>query len=146
MEIYGTDYPTPDRTAIRDYTHVMDLAEVHVAALRHMLKSQENAAVNLGTGNGHSVRQVVATVERVTGHRVPVRETERRAGDPPELVADPAKARELLGWRPRHSSLENIVQTAWNWHNSRRPTLSGVNQARPDIGPLGEARSHASAA
>src|SRR5437870_2913834 len=146
LEIYGTDYLTPDHTAIRDYTHVRDLAEAHVTALRHMLKSPENAAVNLGTGKGHSVRQVVAAVERVSGRRVLVREAQRRPGDPPELVADPAKARELLGWKPRHSSLENIVQTAWNWHNSRRPTLSGVNQARPDIGPLGEARSHASAA
>src|SRR5204863_5037247 len=74
LEIYGTDYATRDHTAIRDYTHVMDLAEAHVAALRHMLKSQENAAINLGTGSGHSVRQVVAAVERVSGRRVPVHE------------------------------------------------------------------------
>jgi UDP-glucose-4-epimerase GalE len=145
LEIYGTDYPTPDRTAIRDYTHVMDLAEAHVAALRRMLKSHENSSFNLGTGKGHSVRQVVAAVERVSGRRVPVREAQRRAGDPPELVADPAKARELLSWKPQHSSLESIVQTAWNWHISRRPTLGGVDPARHDVGLLGEARSHATA-
>jgi UDP-glucose-4-epimerase GalE len=146
LEIYGTDYPTPDRTAIRDYTHVMDLAEAHVAALRHMIKSHENAAINLGTGRGHSVRDVVAAVDRVSGRRIPVREVQRRAGDPPELVADPAKARQLLGWTPRYSSLESIVQTAWNWHISRRPTLGGVDPARHDVGLLGEARSHATAA
>jgi len=146
LEIYGTDYPTPDRTAVRDYTHVMDLAEAHVAALRHMLKSQENAAINLGTGSGHSVRQVVAAVERVSGRRVPVHETARRAGDPPELVADPAKARELLGWRPRHSSLENIVQTAWNWHISRKTTLGSVDPARQSVSLPGEVRPHATAA
>jgi UDP-arabinose 4-epimerase len=146
LEIYGTDYSTPDRTAIRDYTHVMDLAEAHVAALRHMLKSHEDSAFNLGTGKGHSVRQVVATVERVSGHRVPVRETQRRAGDPPELVADPANAKKFLGWEPRYSSLESIVQTAWNWHISRRPALSGVDPAQPNVGLPGEARSHATAA
>jgi UDP-glucose-4-epimerase GalE len=146
LEIYGTDYPTPDRTAIRDYTHVMDLAEAHVAALRYMLNSHENAAINLGVGSGHSVRQVVAAVERVSGRRVPVREVQRRAGDPPELVADPAKARELLGWKPQHSSLESIVETAWNWRLSRRPTLGGIDPARHDVGLVGETRSHAPAA
>jgi len=146
LEIFGTDYATPDGTAVRDYTHVMDLAEAHVAALRHMLKSHENAAINLGTGSGHSVRQVIAAVERVSGRRVSVHEAPRRAGDPPELVADPAKASELLGWRPRHSCLENIIQTAWNWHISRRPTLGGVAPARHDVGQPREARSHASTA
>ena len=119
LEIYGTDYPTPDRTAVRDYTHVMDLAEAHVTALRHMLKSPENAAVNLGTGKGHSVREVIAAVERTSGCYVPVREAERRAGDPPCLVADGRKAKELLGWEPRHSSLDEIVETAWQWHTSQ---------------------------
>jgi UDP-arabinose 4-epimerase len=116
LEIYGTDYPTADGTAVRDYTHVMDLAEAHVAALRYMLKSHENGAINLGTGTGQSVRQVVAAVERVSGRRVPIREVQRRAGDPPCLVADSRKAKELLGWEPRHSSLDEIVETAWQWH------------------------------
>jgi len=135
LEIYGTDYLTPDHTAIRDYTHVTDL-----------LRSKENAAINLGTGSGHSVRQVVAAVERASGRRVPIHEAQRRAGDPPELVADPARAKELLGWRPRYSSLESIVQTAWNWHISRKPTLGGVDPAQQNVGLLGEARSHATAA
>jgi UDP-glucose-4-epimerase GalE len=146
LDIYGTDYPTPDRTAIRDYTHVMDLAEAHVAALRHMLKSNKNAAINLGTRKGHSVRQVVAAVERVSGRRVPVREVQRRAGDPPELVADPANAKKFLGWEPRYSSLESIVQTAWNWHISRKPKRGAVDPTRRNVGPLGDARSHATAA
>src|SRR5437660_6091270 len=96
LEIYGTDYPTPDRTAVRDYTHVMDLAEAHVAALRHMHRSQENAAVNLGTGKGHSVREVIAAAERTSGCYVPVREAAGRAGDPPCLVADVRKGHGLV--------------------------------------------------
>src|SRR5207302_9056361 len=88
----------------------------------------------------------VAAVERVSGRRVPVREAQRRPGDPPELVADPAKARELLGWKPRHSSLENIVQTAWNWLISRKPTLGGVDAARRKVDPLREPPSDATAA
>ena len=118
LQIYGTDYPTPDGTAVRDYTHVMDLAGAHVAALRHMLRSQENAAINLGTGNGHSVREVVAAVERVSGRRVPTREARRRAGDPPVLVARCSRAMELLNWSPRQSNLETIVRTALRWQES----------------------------
>ena len=146
LEIYGTDYATPDHTAIRDYTHVMDLAEAHVAALRHMLKSHENGGINLGTGSGHSVREVVAAVERVSGRQVPVHEAQRRAGDPPELVADPTKARDILGWEPRYSSLEKIVETAWNWHISPKPKEDGAAPARDDVAARGEDRSHAASA
>src|SRR5437660_8662871 len=119
LEIYGTYSLTPSTTPYRDYTHVMDLAEAHVAALRHMLQSPENAAVNLGTGKGHSVREVIAAAERTSGCYVPVREAERRAGDPPCLVADGRKAKELIGWEPRHSSLDEIVETAWQRHTSQ---------------------------
>ena len=117
LEIYGTDYDTPDGTAIRDYLHVTDLAEAHLAALRYLRDGGESTAFNLGTGRGHSVREVIAMVERVSGHSVPVREVGRRAGDPPCLVADAGKSGRLMNWRPVHSSLEEIVQTAWNWHN-----------------------------
>ena len=118
VEIFGTDYPTPDGTAIRDYIHVTDLAEAHVAALDHLLHGRESLALNLGTGKGSSVREVVAAVERRCGKRVPVREAPRRAGDPPVLVADAAQARQVLSWLPRWSSLEQIVDTAWRWHTS----------------------------
>ncbi|HUJ50464.1 MAG TPA: UDP-glucose 4-epimerase GalE [Bryobacteraceae bacterium] len=117
LDIYGTDYDTPDGTAIRDYLHVTDLGEAHVAALRYLGDGGESTAFNLGTGRGHSVREVVAMVERVSGRRVPVREVGRRAGDPPCLVADAGKSAERMKWHPAHSSLEEIVQTAWNWHH-----------------------------
>jgi len=115
LEIYGTDYDTPDGTAIRDYLHVTDLGTAHVAALRYLDGGGATTAINLGTGLGHSVREVTSMVERVSGRKVPVREIGRRAGDPACLVADAAKARELLKWSARHSTLEEIVQTAWNW-------------------------------
>jgi UDP-arabinose 4-epimerase len=116
IEIYGTDYPTPDGTAIRDYVHVDDLAIAHLQALEHLRAEGASIAVNLGTGYGHSVREVIAAVERVSGCRVPTRAAARRPGDPPALVADPARAVELLGWRPKYSDLETIICTALAWH------------------------------
>lgn len=116
LEIFGADYDTPDGTAIRDYLHVTDLAEAHLAALRYLRDGGESTAFNLGTGQGHSVREVIRMVERVSGRPVPAREVGRRAGDPPRLVADARKSAERMNWRPIHSSLEEIVRTAWNWH------------------------------
>lgn len=118
-EIYGTDYDTPDGTAIRDYIHVTDLADAHVRALRHLLNRGESIALNLGTGRGSSVREVVAAVERCSGRPVPTREVGRRPGDPPVLVADPTRARRILEWTPRFPELQQIVDTAWKWHASR---------------------------
>ncbi len=115
VEIYGTDYPTPDGTAIRDYIHVTDLADAHVRALGHLAAGGDSAALNLGTGSGSSVREVIAAVERIGGRKVPQREAARRPGDPPELVADPALARSQLGWQPRHSDLDTIIGTALAW-------------------------------
>ena len=115
VEVYGTDYPTADGTAIRDYIHVADLGEAHVRALDHLGAGGENGAMNLGTGQGCSVRQVIAAVERIAGRPVSFRETARRPGDPPELVADPGLARTRLGWQPRHSDLDTIIQTALAW-------------------------------
>ncbi len=115
IEIFGTDYPTPDGTAIRDYIHVEDLAAAHVKALEYLATGGVSTTLNLGTGSGHSVREVIAAVERATGRPVPRREAARRAGDPPRLVADPARARELLGWRPRLSDLDTIIKTALAW-------------------------------
>ena len=118
VEIYGTDYPTPDGTAIRDYIHVQDLAEAHLRALEHLGAGGQSAALNLGTGRGHSVREVIRAAEAVSSKSIPCRETARRLGDPPVLVADPGLAAELLGWRARISDLETIVRTALAWHMS----------------------------
>jgi len=115
VEVYGTDYATPDGTAVRDYIHVADLADAHVRALGYLAANGESGALNLGTGQGCSVRQVIAAVERIAGRPVPFRETARRAGDPPELVADPALARTRLDWQPRHSDLDTIIGTALAW-------------------------------
>lgn len=119
VEVYGSDYPTPDGTAIRDYIHVTDLAEAHVRALTYLLDGGKSCALNLGTGQGHSVREVIAAVAAAGGVNPPHKDSPRRAGDPPALVADPSLAREVLRWEPRHSSLEEIVRTAWRWHSSR---------------------------
>lgn len=119
FEIYGTDYPTPDGTAIRDYVHVSDLAAGHVLAMEYLLNNS-SIVLNLGTGRGHSVREVVAAVERVSGRSVTVREGPRRPGDPPVLVADSGKAKKVLGWQPVHSTIDKIVETAFRWHSSRR--------------------------
>jgi UDP-glucose-4-epimerase GalE len=117
MCVFGTNYPTPDRTAIRDYTHVVDLANGHVHALGYLMQEGESCTLNLGTGIGHSVREVIRAVEAEAGAQVPVEYLARRPGDAPVLVADPSRAREVLGWIPEYSSLPCIVRTAWKWHN-----------------------------
>lgn len=119
IDVYGTDYPTPDGTAVRDYIHVQDLADAHVKALAYLFEGGATTRVNLGTGTGNSVREVIDAVERVTGRPVPKREVARRAGDPPELVADPSKANSLLGWKPQMSDIDSIIRTAWAWHTRR---------------------------
>lgn len=119
VSIFGTDYPTPDGTAIRDYIHVTDLASAHVRALDYLVAGGESRALNLGGGAGHTVKQVIETVAHVTGRWPATREDGRRPGDPPVLVADATCARRVLSWEPRHSSLETIVETAAAWHSSR---------------------------
>jgi UDP-arabinose 4-epimerase len=116
IAIYGTDYPTPDGTAIRDYIHVHDLAMAHLRALERLRAGGDSIAVNLGTGIGHSVREVIAAAEAVSGRKVPACDAPRRPGDPPALVADPSLAAELLGWRARHSDLDTIIRTSLAWH------------------------------
>ncbi len=117
LDVYGTDYPTDDGSAIRDYIHVEDLADAHVRALNHLLQGGCSQVLNLGTGRGYSVWEVVRTVEHVSGRAVNVRRAPRRAGDPPVLVANAARAARVLGWRPRYDALETIVRTAWVWHS-----------------------------
>jgi UDP-glucose 4-epimerase len=111
-EIYGTDYPTPDGTCIRDYIHIVDLAEAHILAMA----PGKQGFYNLGNGDGYSVREVIAMCEKVTGKKVPTVEKARRPGDPPRLVASAEKVRRELGWKPKLPKLEQIVSTAWEWH------------------------------
>lgn len=117
IDVFGTDYPTPDGTAVRDYIHVSDLAEAHALALDYLEGGGETSALNLGVGVGHSVRAVIDTAERISGRPIARRAAPRRAGDPPVLVADPTRARATLGWTPRCSDLDVIVGTAWRWHS-----------------------------
>jgi len=116
ITVFGEDYPNPDGTCIRDYIHVVDLAEAHVRALERLEVGNARPAYNLGTGKGISVRGLIDAAERVTGRKIPTVIGERRAGDPPELVADPTLANNDLGWTATHSSVESILETAWAWH------------------------------
>jgi len=119
LEVYGTDYPTPDGTAIRDYIHVFDLGRAHILALDYLRNGGESIAVNLGTGVGQSVMDVIGAVGAATGREVPHVLRPRRAGDPPQLVADPSLAKAVLGWSAEFRDLRRTVETAWAWH--RRP-------------------------
>jgi UDP-glucose-4-epimerase GalE len=123
LELFGTDYPTPDGTCIRDYIHVTDLADAHVCAIEALIEGRSLGVRNLGTGNGYSNREVMAAVERAVGQPVPVCEVDRRPGDAPELVADASRFRSEFGWEPRHSDLDTVVSTAWAWLQSWK--LSG---------------------
>jgi UDP-arabinose 4-epimerase len=115
VRIYGNDYATQDGTCIRDYVHVTDLAEAHVRALSHLQESDASLTLNLGSGNGHSVREVIEMSRKVTGRDIPEVIASRRPGDPPVLVARPGRAEQVLGWVPRYSDLETIVSSAWAW-------------------------------
>jgi UDP-glucose 4-epimerase len=115
LTVYGTDYPTADGTCVRDYVHVCDLADAHWLALDHLASGGASGAVNLGNGDGFSVRQVIEAVGRVTGRPVPTESGARRAGDPAVLVADASRARTVLGWAPKQAALDTIVEHAWNW-------------------------------
>ncbi len=118
ISIFGDDYPTPDGSCIRDYIHVDDLADAHLRALSK-LEDGSRLQINLGTGQGYSVKEVIATCRQVTGHAIPTVVAPRRAGDPPALVADPSKALQVLGWKAKHTELRSIVSDAWRWHSSR---------------------------
>jgi UDP-glucose-4-epimerase GalE len=117
IEVFGTDYPTPDGTCIRDYIHVDDLAEAHLLALEKIEPSQ-GLCLNLGTGRGYSIREVLKTAEEVTGKPIAAKDGPRRPGDPPTLVAAADRARQVLGWSPRYPELKQIIETAWRWHRA----------------------------
>jgi UDP-glucose 4-epimerase len=115
LDVFGVDYPTPDGTGVRDYIHVSDLVAAHLLALDHLRKGGEATVMNAGYGHGASVREVISSVERVTSRKIAVHERPRRPGDPPSLVADASKLRGLLGWKPQHDNLDEIVRTAYAW-------------------------------
>ena len=123
VEIFGTDYPTPDGTCVRDYVHVLDLAEAHILSLRAL--DQGSCRYNLGNGAGYSVREVIDAAREVTGLEIPVREGPRRAGDPPVLVASSRKIMTDLGWQPRYTDLSAIIATAWEWHRGHPNGFGG---------------------
>ena len=118
LKVFGTDYPTPDGTCIRDYVHVSDLIQAHLLALEMLLDGGESNTYNLGNSNGYSVRDVIKVAQRVVNRDIPVAEEGRRAGDPPVLVANSDKIRRELNWRPMYEDLERIIRTAWNWHQN----------------------------
>lgn len=118
IAVFGEDYSTPDGTCVRDYIHVSDLADAHYRAVNYLRNGNESNVFNLGNGQGFSVKEVIETAKKVTGLDIPVVMQERRAGDPATLVASSDKARTVLGWNPSHDSLENIIQSAWSWHQS----------------------------
>ncbi len=123
LEIYGTDYPTPDGTCIRDYIHVMDIAEAHLIALEYLFDGGKSDVFNCGYGHGFSVKEVVETVKKVTDREFKVIEAERRPGDPPFLVADNSKIKEKLQWKPKYDDLEFIIKTAWDWEKKLKKKL-----------------------
>jgi UDP-glucose 4-epimerase len=122
FELYGTDFATPDGTAVRDYIHVTDLAEAHVLALQRLLRTPESESINLGASRGHSVLEVIKKAEEVTGLKVDYQPRPQRLGDVPVLLASKEKAERKLGWRLRHSGLETIIETAWKWHRKTHGT------------------------
>lgn len=118
ISIYGDDYPTPDGTCIRDYIHVMDLADAHILALNRLQNGGDSQIFNLGNGEGFSVKTVIEVARKVTKHPIPAEISPRRAGDPARLVASSKKAIEVLSWKPKYNKLEDIIATAWNWHKN----------------------------
>ena len=118
ISIYGGDYDTKDGTCVRDYIHVTDLAQAHILAVKYLQNGNKSEIFNLGNGIGFTVKEVIDTARKVTSHPIPAKITPRRAGDPAQLIASSEKAKEILGWKPEHNSLEEIISTAWNWHKN----------------------------
>ena len=120
VEVYGLDYPTEDGTAVRDYVHVTDVADAHVAALKHLEAHGDAMALNIGTGRGYSVNEIIEAARAVTGREIPTRSSPRRPGDLPELIASCERAASILNWRPSIVRLDEIIETAWNWQSRAR--------------------------
>ncbi|MDD7404034.1 MAG: UDP-glucose 4-epimerase GalE [Butyribacter sp.] len=118
ISIFGDDYDTKDGTCVRDYIHVTDLAQAHILAMQYLMDGNESDVFNLGNGVGFTVKEVIETARKVTGHPIPAVVSPRRGGDPATLIASSEKAKNVLGWKPEHADLEEIIQTAWNWHKN----------------------------
>lgn len=118
LKIFGTDYDTPDGTNVRDYVHVVDLADAHILALKYLAEGNESNAFNLGSATGFSNRQILEAARKATGKEIPAEDAPRRPGDPDTLVADSSKARDILGWKPQYDDIEKIIATAWKWHST----------------------------
>ncbi|MGC9976068.1 MAG: UDP-glucose 4-epimerase GalE [Syntrophales bacterium] len=131
LMIFGTDYPTPDGTCIRDYIHVNDLADAHVLALDYLMEEGKSDIMNCGYGHGFSVKEVVTAAKKITRINFATKETGRRVGDPPELVADSTRLRRITGWQPQYDNLDFIIRTAWEWERKLKPSLA--NASRPTI-------------
>jgi UDP-glucose-4-epimerase GalE len=133
FKVFGTDYDTPDGTALRDYIHVTDLADAHIRALRHIMREDESLTLNIGTTKGQSVRQVLDAARKVTSNTIMSEDCDRRAGDPAVLVADASRANEILNWYPQYSDIETIIETAWQWRQKQTsvqgPWVEEVNPA-----------------
>lgn len=125
ISIFGDDYDTSDGTCIRDYIHVTDLAQAHILAVDYLMKGNKSNIFNLGNGVGFTVKEVIDTARKVTGHEIPAKIAERRAGDPARLIASSDKARQVLLWKPEHADLEEIISTAWNWHKNHPNGYNG---------------------
>src|SRR5699024_2203798 len=128
ITIFGDDYPTEDGTCIRDYVHVDDLIQAHISALEHLMDGGDSDIFNLGSNDGFSVKEMIAAAEKVTGKRIPTQIGPRRGGDPSTLIAASDKARDILDWDPKHTSIENIMKDAWNWHQAH-PNGYGKDEA-----------------
>jgi len=125
IKIFGTDYPTPDGTCVRDYIHVSDLTQAHLLALEDLLADGASAVYNLGNSKGYSVREVIELARKVTGHQIPAIEADKRPGDPATLIASSEKIKKVLGWKPKYEDLETIIRTAWTWHQKEAsPNIS----------------------
>jgi UDP-arabinose 4-epimerase len=135
FEVFGSDFPTPDRTAVRDYIHVADLADAHVAALRRLERRAPTGAYNLGTGRGYSVKQVLEAITSVTGENLRAPTGPRREGDPAALIADASLGQRELDWRPQRSDLDTIVKTAWAWHRRAHPRRNSADPALSSVTP-----------
>jgi len=125
ISIFGDDYDTEDGTCIRDYIHVEDLIDAHILALRYLQDGGDSNVFNLGSSQGFSVKDIIDTAREVTGHPIPAKTVERRAGDPSSLIASSAKAKEVLGWNPKRTSIQQIIQDAWNWHQNHPNGYNG---------------------
>lgn len=125
INVFGSDYPTKDGSCVRDYIHVLDLAQAHILAVKHLMAGNGNDIFNLGNGMGHSVLEVIEATKKVTGLPIPVVTAGRRAGDPATLVASSEKAKRVLGWKPEHADIEEIIESAWNWHKNHPDGFGG---------------------